>query len=466
MKKAFIFVLALFNVLSLQVFACSPLTTPSLVTYAVSGNNLLINWESTNVWACDGYSIEVEVVCQNNSFTGIGPFYNSAVLSKTVVTSMAYPQQTINLASFCPGQVYLFRAREALGSLPSQWTSVYTFTTPGTPVPTVLSATASSTTVCSTGPAQLSASISGCGINNAVFNWQPAAGLSCSTCSNPVASPTVATTYTCIAGQLACNNSASTTIQILVSSSTFSGTVVSTPTVVCAGANVQLSLQNAPPFSYEWESAPASSGSWTNTGLSSTPVATLTPSAATNCYRVRAPGCESYFTTNTICIAVNPVPTLAISGPSVVCEGETFTLTASGADTYSWNGNQSGSELVTQQSTTGVYTLVGYATNNCSTVISHTVTLMECENPGTGTSVSPEQMNLKESVTIFPNPNEGNFTVHCACTEVRLYDAVGKQLTSVSVTDERANLSNLKPGIYFVAIPQNKRWYRIVVTPR
>ena len=111
--------------------ACSPLIVPTMLSYSVVGNDLILNWESTNVWICDGYFVEVEIVCDDKSFTGNGPFYMSPVVDKTA-TPQAYPQQTVNLSSFCPGKVYKLRARETytFGGF-SAWSQTFTFVTQG-----------------------------------------------------------------------------------------------------------------------------------------------------------------------------------------------------------------------------------------------------------------------------------------------------------------------------------------------
>ncbi len=84
------------------------------------------------------------------------------------------------------------------------------------------------TLICLGYSVQLSAS------NGANYNWTPTVGLSCATCSNPIASPTVSTTYsvsTIISGSLSCKANASQTI-VVNPYATALFTVVSTQSIL------------------------------------------------------------------------------------------------------------------------------------------------------------------------------------------------------------------------------------------
>ncbi|MEZ5172299.1 MAG: hypothetical protein R2850_01990 [Bacteroidia bacterium] len=89
-------------------------------------------------------------------------------------------------------------------------------------------------------------------------------------------------------------------------------------------------------------------------------------------------GCDSVITTN---LTVNPLPTITVSD-ATICEGETTTLTASGADTYTWSpatglSATTGDTVDANPVATTTYTVTGTDANGC-------------ENTGTGTvTVNP-----------------------------------------------------------------------------
>ncbi len=71
--------------------------------------------------------------------------------------------------------------------------------------------------------------------------------------------------------------------------------------------------------------------------------------------------------TGTASKAISVIPlTVSISGESSLCKGSSVTLTASGADTYSWQpGNKTGASITVSPSATTSYTVVG-TSNSCT----------------------------------------------------------------------------------------------------
>ena len=63
----FIFIIVFKN----SVNACGPIVAPDLTSQSIVGTNLVLNWSSVNPYQqpCN-YFVEVEVVCNNSSFTG------------------------------------------------------------------------------------------------------------------------------------------------------------------------------------------------------------------------------------------------------------------------------------------------------------------------------------------------------------------------------------------------------------
>ncbi len=146
-----------------------------------------------------------------------------------------------------------------------------------------------STSVCPSGSVQLQAS------NGLNYNWAPATGLSCSTCSNPIAAPLVNTTYT-VTSNAAINCNTTSTLTVLVLSNP--QITVSPSVAACTGGSVQIQAANG--VNYNWSPA---------TGLScvtcSNPI--VSPTAAT-VYTVTSnagPGCS---TSTTIAVGLTSYP--------------------------------------------------------------------------------------------------------------------------------------------------------------
>jgi gliding motility-associated-like protein len=272
--KIFLLTFGFAIISSFKSLACTPMAIPTLSTQSVVGNNLELVWISNTAWAC-AFKIEVEIKCLGANFTGLAPFYTSTIITKPNTSPMEYPVQSISLATLCPGTAYQFRAREnnPPGTTPSGWTVTYTFVTPGNaPLPSVQPMT--NPTICPTNTAQLVAQMQNlCGPGPVTYSWSPPTGLSCITCSNPVASPTVNTTYTVTTagGPLSCWTA---TAAVTVYTSSGTGTVLATATQVsCSNSLSAVSLTTAGsasvPASIVWNPNPAtvSGNSMTASGL-------------------------------------------------------------------------------------------------------------------------------------------------------------------------------------------------------
>ncbi|UWX56603.1 hypothetical protein NYZ99_12660 [Maribacter litopenaei] len=66
----------------------------------------------------------------------------------------------------------------------------------------------------------------------------------------------------------------------------------------------------------------------------------------------------------TVSVTVNPLPTAAIEGDLIICEGETTTLTASGGTEYLWSTGETTASI--EVSTAGDYTVTVTDANGCS----------------------------------------------------------------------------------------------------
>jgi len=185
------------------------------------------------------------------------------------------------------------------------------------------------TTVCS-----VSSNIQMTATGGTTYSWSPSSGLSNSSISNPVASPSVSTTYT-VTVTNSVNCTATTTVAI---------SVVSAPTVslsnstICSGNSVTLSGASGG-ASYAWTPS---------TGLSSTTVANpvATPTATTT-YSVTVTGVSGCTATGTSTVTVLSTP----AAPTIThsANWDTLFATPSTYSSYQWYKN---------------YTLLSGATND------------------------------------------------------------------------------------------------------
>lgn len=132
-----------------------------------------------------------------------------------------------------------------------------------------------------------------------------------------------------------------------------------TPTItgntsLCEGETTTLTANGG--VSYAWSNAATAN----SINVSQSGVYTVT---ATNAEGCSAPA--------SVTVTVNPLPTITISGNTTLCAGNSTTLTASGADSYSWStGDNTASVSI---SAFGIYTVTGTTTAGCSGTANVTV---------------------------------------------------------------------------------------------
>ncbi len=215
--------------------------------------------------------------------------------------------------------------------------------------------------ICKNGSAQLTASATGA----TSYSWKPAAGLNNTTIANPVASPTVNTTYTVIISNGQCDDSAMVTVLI----SPDPNAVVSANSIMCSNSSSQLIASGG--SSYSWQPAAGLSNS-----TISNPIATPT---ITTIYTVTvfSGSCSD---TGVVAVTVMPAPVAVVGPNQSACQGSSVQLIASGGNNYSWlpsNGvsNPTISNPVVSPMNSTVYTVT--TTNGlCSTSAYITVTIV------------------------------------------------------------------------------------------
>jgi hypothetical protein len=199
------------------------------------------------------------------------------------------------------------------------------------------------------------------------FTWSPTASLSSANGTTVTASPTVATTYT-LSGTNAngCTNNTSFSVAV---NSLPAISINPASTTICIGANASLTASGA--NTYTWNPT---------TGLNATTGASITASPSTNTtYTVSATNTNGCVGTQTIAVTVNALPVITINPASpAICIGTSTSLTASGANSYTWSPNTglnatNSANVIANPTATTIYTVSGTNATNC--VGTKTVTL-------------------------------------------------------------------------------------------
>lgn len=212
------------------------------------------------------------------------------------------------------------------------------------------------------------------------YLWTPAASLDNAAISNPVATPSSATTYT-VTGTDVNGCSATDTVTINVSGIVVTASVSSS--TICSGSSSTLNGTGG--TSYVWSPA----GSLDNPTISN-PIATPTSTTTYTVIGTAGSGCSD---TAFVTVTVNALPTINAGSPVSMCTGATTTLGASGGVSYVWSpaGSLTGSTTATPTSsatTTTTYTVVGTDANGCTSTNSVTVTVNSLPVASAGSAAS------------------------------------------------------------------------------
>jgi hypothetical protein len=210
-------------------------------------------------------------------------------------------------------------------------------------------------------------------------------------------------------------------------------TASTTNSVICNGQSTTLNGGGA--NTYSWTGGaingvaftPAASASYIVTGTN-----TLT-------------GCTG---TNAVNVTVNANPTVtAVSNASIICAGQSVTLTASGANSYTWNTSANGATIVDSPTTTVSYTVTGSNANGCTAIATIQQSVSAC--------TAIEEQALANSFRLYPNPGHGLATLELNETaNVIILNTLGQVISNehLQAGQHTIDLSMQANGIYFVKV--------------
>lgn len=88
--------------------------------------------------------------------------------------------------------------------------------------------------------------------------------------------------------------------------------------------------------------------------------------AATMGYTLLATDASNCITKSVVPVYVRSLPVISIAGNNTVCSGQSASLTASGANTYTWSNGSTGSSITITPSTSTVYSIQGMDQASCA----------------------------------------------------------------------------------------------------
>jgi hypothetical protein len=263
------------------------------------------------------------------------------------------------------------------------------------------------------------------------FTWNAT-----TTGSTYTVNPTTLTVYT-VSGtnSFTCDAVATITIDV------FSPTVgITGNTVICEGNSATLTATSAD--TYTWSNNFQSATNIVTPGSTTTyTVDALTTSAGGS--GITCPSSA------TVQVKVNAMPSVtATSNYTALCKGESATITATGANTYSWSTSATTNTIsVTATVVSNILvTVVGTSTDNCS----GNATIQLKVNACTGL----EENAKAASLSVFPNPNNGRFTVRSEeALELNVINGLGQVVKALSLNGSNnyeVSVSELPAGVYFI----------------
>jgi hypothetical protein len=213
---------------------------------------------------------------------------------------------------------------------------------------------------------------------------------------------------------------------------------ISGPSVVCLGDSISLVANGANTYV------------WNNNATTTTIVITPTTTSTYSALGTDTNGCVGLSEIDSI--FVNPVPIISIaSTATTICVGEGVTLTANGANTYTWTGGINTNSIAVSPSVSTTYSASGSGTNSCVGRNTLQIIVSECTNIKTIAS--------KASIKVYPNPNNGEFTIELTNinnSNITITNVLGQIIKSQKAElINQINLNAIEKGIYFINVMEN-----------
>ncbi|MGZ4100214.1 MAG: T9SS type A sorting domain-containing protein, partial [Bacteroidia bacterium] len=140
---------------------------------------------------------------------------------------------------------------------------------------------------------------------------------------------------------------------------------------------------------------------------------------------------------------------------AILCMGQSTTLTATGATTYTWNSGLTTSSVLITPTVTTTYSVTG-GINSCSGLAAITVSVTDCTSLNSAT-------NENKEIIIFPNPADDYLNLiikdNFDYSVIELFGETGQLIRKIPAKkqDAKIDVSDLPNGFYFLKITANEK---------
>jgi N-acetylneuraminic acid mutarotase len=234
--------------------------------------------------------------------------------------------------------------------------------------------------------------------------------------------------------------------------------------VICSGSSASLTAVTSGSGTISWYASQTSTTSL-GTGINfTTPTLTTGISPSTYTFFAEASSCSVTARTEII-VTVDPLPPVSVnSSHTLLCTGQSATLNASGASSYTWNTSVTGSSIIVSPSVTTNYTVFGLSAEGCSNTSTITQLVSNC--------TGMDEFDLENKLFVYPNPSNGSFRIYQESPsvlqekgQITLFDLLGREVFTEKVTGETI-VTHLSPGFYDYRISVNDQLFtsgRIII---
>ena len=448
-----------------QSFATSNLTVNPNPTVSISGASgictgqnasLTASGATTYTWSTGSNSASIITTPTANTtytLTGSTPQGCSSFTTQLVTVQLSLSVSIAGPTTICYGQAanlsglggvtYTWNTGATTATVAPTLTTTTTFSLIGasgtcsntaiktisvTPNPTIT--ITGTNAICAGGSSSLT-------VNGATtYTWS-----SGSTSASVVFSPSATSVYSVVGSySTGCLNATTQTVTVYA----LPVVSISGPSVVCLGDSIALVANGANTYV------------WNNNATTTTIVITPTTTSTYSAVGTDTNGCVGLSEIDSI--FVNPVPIISIaSTATTICLGEGVTLTANGANTYTWSGGINTNSIAVSPSVSTTYSASGSGTNNCVGRNTLQIIVSECTSINTIAS--------KTAIKVYPNPNNGEFTIELTNinnSNITITNVLGQIIkTQKAELKNQIDLNLFDKGIYFINVMEdNQSVYR------
>lgn len=212
---------------------------------------------------------------------------------------------------------------------------------------------------------------------------------------------------------------------------------------ICNGTNTTLIATSS--STVNWYATPTSTMALATGTVYTTP----TLSTGTYTYYAEANTCTLSPSRTAITVTVNSLPAIfATTNNTLLCVGQTASLSVTGANTYTWSTSENNSTIAVSPTVQTTYTVAGTDANGCA----NTTTIVQDVSLCTGINI----INNIVSISVYPNPFNSKVTIvnNGAKQMVQVMNVLGTVVYNTTVDAEKTviDLSDQTKGIYFIKI--------------